>query len=216
MSDDRGVIFDLDGVLINSEPLHCRAFQDILAAYGVTVTEQDYYAKYLVYSDREVLERLLPDLRRLNAAVAAKERRYWELLEAGVPAFPDGLALLARTDGWRVGLATGSIRREAELALRSLGVAGRFGAIIAREDYEKGKPDPQPYLLAVRALGLSPPRCVVVEDAPGGIRAAKAAGMACVAVTHSCPREQLLEADLVVDDLGLVELAGLLAGGMSR
>jgi HAD superfamily hydrolase (TIGR01509 family) len=155
-------------------------------------------------------------LRRLNAAVAAKERRYWELLEAGVPAFPDGLALLARTDGWRVGLATGSIRREAELALRSLGVAGRFGAIIAREDYEKGKPDPQPYLLAVRALGLSPPRCVVVEDAPGGIRAAKAAGMACVAVTHSCPREQLLEADLVVDDLGLVELAGLLAGGMSR
>lgn len=216
MSDDRGVIFDLDGVLINSEPLHCRAFQDILAAYGVTVTEQDYYAKYLVYSDREVLERLLPDLRGLNAAVAAKERRYWELLEAGVPAFPDGLALLARTDGWRVGLATGSIRREAELALRSLGVAGRFGAIIAREDYEKGKPDPQPYLLAVRALGLSPPRCVVVEDAPGGIRAAKAAGMACVAVTHSCPREQLLEADLVVDDLGLVELAGLLAGGMSR
>jgi beta-phosphoglucomutase len=72
MIDSRGVIFDLDGVLINSEPLHCRAFQDILAPYGAGVTEEDYYGKYLVYSDREVLERLLPDSRFLDEAVAAK------------------------------------------------------------------------------------------------------------------------------------------------
>jgi len=213
VTDDRGVIFDLDGVLINSEPLHCCAFQDVLAPYGVTVTEQDYYAEYLVYSDREVLERLLPDLGALDDAVAAKERRYLELLEAGVPAFRDGLALLARTDGWRVGLVTGSIRREAELALRTLGIRGRFGAVVAREDCRRGKPDPEPYLRAAGVLGLSPPRCVVVEDAPGGVRAAKAAGMACVAVTHSCPREQLVEADLVVDDLATVEMASLLAHG---
>lgn len=216
MRDDRGVIFDLDGVLINSEPLHCCAFQDVLAPYGVIVTEQDYYAEYLVYSDREVLERLLPDLGALDDAVAAKERRYWELLEAGVPAFRDGLALLARTDGWRVGLATGSIRREAELALRTLGIRERFGAVVAREDCRRGKPDPEPYLRAASVLGLSPPRCVVVEDAPGGVRAAKAAGMACVAITHSCPREQLVEADLVVHDLATVELASLLADGGPR
>jgi HAD superfamily hydrolase (TIGR01509 family) len=213
---ERGVIFDLDGVLINSEPLHCCAFQDVLAPYGVTVTEQDYYAEYLVYSDREVLERLLPDLGALDVAVAAKERRYWELLEAGVPAFRDGLALLAKTDGWRVGLATGSIRREAELALRTLGIRERFGAVVAREDCRRGKPDPEPYLRAAGVLGLSPPRCVVVEDAPGGVRAAKAAGMACVAVTHSCPREQLVEADLIVDDLAMVELASLLTDGGPR
>ncbi len=216
MTENRGVIFDLDGVLINSEPLHCHAFQDILAPYGVKVTEDEYYAKYLVYSDREVLERLLPDLSALHEAVAAKERRYWELLKAGVPAFQDGLALLGKTDGWRVGLATGSIRREAELALRCLGIRECFGAVVAREDCEKGKPDPEPYLRAADALGLSRRRCVVVEDAPGGVRAAKAAGMACVAVTHSCPRERLAEADLVVDDLGVVELASLLADGGSR
>ncbi len=210
------MIFDLDGVLINSEPLHCRAFQDILVPYGVKVAVDEYYAKYLVYSDREVLERLLPDLRALHEAVAAKERRYWELLEAGVPAFRDGLALLAKTDSWRVGLATGSIRREAELALHALGIRERFGAVVAREDCGKGKPHPEPYLRAADALGLSPLRCVVVEDAPGGVRAAKAAGMACVAVTHSCPRERLAEADLVVDDLGVVELASLLADGGSR
>ncbi len=216
MRADRGVLFDLDGVLINSEPLHCRAFQDVLAPYGVRLTEGDYYAKYLVYSDREVLERLLPDRKVLDGAVAAKERRYWELLQAGVPAFPDGLALLARTDGWRVGLATGSIRREAELALRSLGVRERFGAVVAREDCARGKPDPEPYLLAAGALELSPRRCVVIEDAPGGIQAAKAAGMLCVAVTHSCPRERLREADLVVEDLALVRLEALLPGEASR
>jgi HAD superfamily hydrolase (TIGR01509 family) len=216
MTKDRGVIFDMDGVLINSEPLHCRAFQDILAPYGVQVTEKEYYAKYLVYSDREVLERLLPDVRALHGAVAAKERRYWELLEAGVPVFQDGLTLLAKTDGWRVGLATGSIRREAELALRCLGIRERFGAVVAREDYGRGKPHPEPYLRAAEALGLSPGRCVVVEDAPGGVRAAKAAGMACVAVTHSCSRRRLVEADLVVDDLARVELASLLADGGPR
>jgi beta-phosphoglucomutase-like phosphatase (HAD superfamily) len=155
MIDNRGVIFDLDGVLINSEPLHCRAFQDILAPYGAGVTEEDYYGKYLVYSDREVLEWLLPDSRFLDEAVAAKERRYWELLESGVPVFQDGLALLAKTAGWRVGLATGSIRREAEMALRCLGIRERFDAVIAREDCRKGKPDPEPFLRAAGALRRS-------------------------------------------------------------
>ncbi|HYL79889.1 MAG TPA: HAD family phosphatase, partial [Candidatus Acidoferrum sp.] len=159
MPDERGVIFDLDGVLINSEPLHCRAFQQILGAYGVTLTDRDYYAHFIVYSDREVLERLLPDRQALDAAVAAKERRYWELVEAGVPPFPDGLSLLRKTDGWRVGLATGSIRREAELALRSLGVRDRFDVVIAREDCRNGKPDPEPFLRAAKGLNLPPGRC---------------------------------------------------------
>jgi HAD superfamily hydrolase (TIGR01509 family) len=211
MPDGRGVIFDLDGVLINSEPLHCQAFQQILGAYGVSLTDRDYFTSYIVYSDREVLERLLPDRQALDAAVAAKERRYWELVEAGVPPFPDGLALLRKTNGWRVGLATGSIRREAELALRSLGVRDRFEVIVAREDCRKGKPDPEPFLRAAQGLHLPPRQCVVVEDTPGGVQAAKAAGMIALAVTHSCSRSKLMGADLVVDDLGTVDLGGVLA-----
>jgi beta-phosphoglucomutase len=212
---ERGVIFDLDGVLINTEPIHCRAFQDVLAAYAVTLTERQYFESYLVYSDREVLERLLPAGQSLDAAVAAKERRYLTLLAAGIPAFPDGVALLAKCDGWRVGLATGSNRHEAELALRTLGIRQRFACIVAREDYDKGKPDPEPYLRAAQGLGLSPRRCVVIEDTPGGLRAARAAGMVAVAVTHSCPREHLGEADLVVEDLAAVDLGVLLSDGGS-
>jgi len=213
MSRERGVIFDFDGVLVDSEPLHVRAFQDVLARYGRTLTDEEYYANYIVYSDREVLERVLPAGEVLEAALTAKIRRYQELMEVGVPVFQDCLALLTRTDGWRVGLATGSIRREVERILQSLRIRDRFAAIVTREDCEKGKPDPEPFLRAARGLGLHPRQCVAIEDTPGGVQAAKAAGMACVAVTHSCPRESLAEADLVVDDLSTVQLAAVLPDG---
>ena len=211
MSHDRGVIFDMDGVLINSEPLHLQATQEILAQHGITLTETDYFTRYIAYSDWEIMELLLPDRAARPGAAAAKGRRYLEMITAGIPSFPDGLDLLSRTDGWRVGLATGSMRSEAELALSSLGIRQRFHAVVTREDCEKGKPDPEPFLRTARGLRLPPYRCLVVEDTPGGVRAAKAAGMTCVAVTHSCPRESLAEADLVVDDLRAVDLAGFFA-----
>jgi HAD superfamily hydrolase (TIGR01509 family) len=213
-SDGRGVVFDLDGVLIDSEPLHLRAYQEVLAGYGRSLSRHEYYARFIVYSDWEVLEQLLPDPGAVETAVAAKQRRYLELMGAGPPAFADGLALLRRTDGWRVALATGSRREEAEQLLRGLGIRDRFRAIVTADDCVRGKPDPEPYLRAAQGLGLPAGRCVAVEDAPGGVRAAKAAGMRCVGVTHSCPRERLREADLVVDDLAGVDLAGVLDGGV--
>jgi beta-phosphoglucomutase len=211
VTDARGVIFDMDGVLVNSEPLHLLATQEILAAHGVTLTDEEYFGRYIVYSDWELLELLLPDATARPSAAKAKSRRYLELVEAGVAAFPDGLDLLLRTDGWQVGLATGSMRQEAELALGSLGIRERFQIVVTREDCVNGKPHPEPFLRAAEGLGLSPERCVVVEDTPGGIRAAKAAGMMCVAVTHSCSKDSLREADLIVDDLGRVDLDALVS-----
>jgi beta-phosphoglucomutase len=210
--DARGVVFDLDGVLVDSEPLHLRAYQEVLVRYGRSLSRQEYYARFIVYSDREVLEQLLPDRGALEVALAAKQQRYLELVGAGPPAFADGLRLLARADGWRVALATGSGRTEAELILRGLGIRDRFRTIVTADDCARGKPDPEPYLRAAEGLGLPAGRCVAVEDAPGGVQAAKAAGMRCVGVTHSCPRERLGAADLVVDDLAGVDLATLLDG----
>jgi HAD superfamily hydrolase (TIGR01509 family) len=215
VADNRAVIFDMDGVLINSEPLHFRATQEILTAYGVVMTEADYFDRYIAYSDRELMELLLSEPGLRSAAAEAKGRRYLELVGSGAPAFPDGLCLLGRIEGWRVGLATGSTRHEAELALGSLGIRDRFQAIVTREDCVNGKPHPEPFLRAAEALGLPPHRCVVIEDSPGGIQAAKAAGMRCVAVTHSCPQSSLGEADLVVDDLGAIELDRMVSAGGS-
>jgi HAD superfamily hydrolase (TIGR01509 family) len=207
---NQAVIFDMDGVLIDSEPLHFQSTRDVLAEHGVALTEADYFGRYIVYSDWEIMELLLPDPAARPGAVAAKSHRYLDLVRDGIPAFPDGLALLARTDGWRVGLATGSMRIETELALAQIGVRGRFEVVVTREDCVQGKPDPEPFLRAAEALGIAPARCVVIEDTPGGIQAARAAGMRCVAVTHSCPRARLAEADLVVDDLAGVQLDALL------
>ena len=211
MTGERGIIFDMDGVLVNTEPLHFRATQEILAACGIAMSEADYFSRYIAYSDWEVMEMLLPRERSRPEACAAKSARYLELVRAGIPAFPDGLGLLARTDGWRVALATGSMRDEAELALGTHKIRDRFELIVTREDCTEGKPHPEPFLRAADGLGLSPNRCVVIEDTPGGIRAAKTAGMRCVAVTHSCPAWRLAAADLVVEDLGQVELETLLS-----
>ncbi len=210
MSQARGIIFDMDGVLVNTEPLHFQATQEILASYGVPLTEADYFSRYIVYSDWEVMEMLLPpDLSR-PAACAAKSARYLELVRTGIPAFPDGLDLLRRAVGWRVALATGSMRQEAELALATHGILDRFETIVTREDCTEGKPSPEPFLRAAKAVGVMPVRCVVIEDTPGGVQAAKAGGMHCVAVTHSCPAWRLAAADLVVDDLRQVDLEAVL------
>jgi HAD superfamily hydrolase (TIGR01509 family) len=196
----------MDGVLVNSEPLHFSATREALAAIGISLTEAEYYSRYLAYPDPEMFEMLVPDAAARPAVVAAKGRRYLELVAGGIPAFPDGLALLGRLRGWHVALATGSMAAEAELALGVLGIRDRFQVVITRQDCVRGKPDPEPFLRAADGLGLAPARCLVVEDAPGGIQAAKRAGMRCLAVTHSCPRERLQGADWIVDDLGAVDL----------
>lgn len=200
-----GVIFDLDGVLVDSEPVHLAAYQEVLAGHGVRLAAEDYFARYVAYSDREVLEALLPAA-RVDTALAAKAARYLELAAAGLPAFPDGLALVRRAAPFALALATGSSRAEAALALRGLGIADRFSAVVAREDCARCKPDPEPYRRAAACLGLPAARCVAIEDSPGGVQAAKAAGLRCVAVRHWCTAERLREADVVVETLDAVDL----------
>lgn len=202
----RGVIFDMDGVLVNSEPLHFRATREALADVGIALTESEYFSRYLAYPDQEMFEMLVPDAAARAGVVAAKTHRYLELVADGIPPFPDGVALLARLQGWRVALATGSSTEEARLALAALRIQDRFRVVITRQDCVRGKPDPEPFLRAADGLGLAPNHCLVVEDAPGGVQAAKAAGMRCLAVTHSCPAERLRGADWIVDDLGEIDL----------
>ncbi len=204
-------MFDLDGVIVNSEPLHLEAFRRALAPFGVTLTDEEYYRTYVACTDRDAFDRALGGRAEAVArGVAEKQRIFWELFRDGVEAFPDALALLGRLPaGLPLALATGATGSEAEHALRALGIRGRFTALVAAEDYRRGKPDPEPYRVAAARLGLSASACLAIEDTRDGIRAARAAGMVCVGVAHTHPAADLAEADVVVETLDALDLAAV-------
>jgi beta-phosphoglucomutase-like phosphatase (HAD superfamily) len=212
-SAPRALIFDFDGVLADSEPLHLAAFQRALAPEGIALTRADYYATYLGYDDRDAIAVALrrhgqpDDGVRVRALMARKAEHFLALVATGVPLFP-GAAALVREAAAHVPLAIGSgaLRGEIELILDGAGLRGCFATIVSAEDVAHGKPAPDTYLRACAALdtmapGLRPAECTVVEDSPDGVEAARRAGMRCLAVCHSASAARLQAADLVVDRL---------------
>jgi beta-phosphoglucomutase-like phosphatase (HAD superfamily) len=219
----RALIFDFDGVLADSEPLHLAAFQRALAPEGIVLTREDYYASYLGYDDGDAIavalrrHRQPDDGARVRALMARKAEHFLALVGAGVPLFP-GAAALVREAAAHVPLAIGSgaLRREIELILNRAGLRDCFAAIVSAEDVAHGKPAPDTYLRACvalgdRAPGLLPAECTVVEDSPDGVEAARRAGMRCLAVCHSAPAARLQAADVVVERLEEVTWSRLAA-----
>jgi beta-phosphoglucomutase len=212
------LILDFDGVVVDSEPVHLACYQRVLETLGLRLTRQDYYAKYLGYDDHDCLLIAARDaglvlgeqeIARLTAAKSALVQRAFA---ESVRPMPGAVELIrsAAASGVPLAICSGALRHEIELALRTVGVLDCFRAMVAAEDVARGKPDPEGYLTARRQLDavtgrrLAPDRCIVVEDAPAGIRAAKAAGMKVLAVTTSYGAEQLAEADRIVESLAAV------------
>jgi HAD superfamily hydrolase (TIGR01509 family) len=199
------VIFDMDGVIVDSEPYSMQALVDVLRehrveptaeelrrSYGRRVTDdlRDYFARHRVTAD-------------LAAAVARKRARYFELAADRLRPLPGVIALLdrLRRSGRRLGLASSGDRDKVAFSLRVLGLDGVFEVVVTGEEIAHGKPDPEIYLLAARRLAVDPRECVAIEDAPTGVQAAKRAGMRCIAVTNSVERDRLEGADLIVASL---------------
>jgi len=216
-----GVIFDMDGVLVDSEPLHHRATQAALGDRGPSFTERDNRA-FFGATDVEMLRvlRILFDLSVPTAElVEAKRRHLVALLRAGVPPLPGvpDVVHRLRASGLALGLASASPRVVIDAVLTALGLDTAFQAIVAGDHVERGKPAPDAFLLAARRLGLRPEDCLVVEDSRNGVLAAKAAGMAVAAIP--CPatsHEDFSPADLVLPSLEAIPKAlGLDATGPS-
>jgi len=191
VTDIRGVLFDLDGVLADTERLHWTAYRRVLQEFGVDVGLEEYGAQWTStgrgpeYACRTYRLPLTPDELR-----ARKAPVYLALLQAGVAACPGACAALERLrPRWQVGVATNAARAEVDLVLGKLGVAGLLHAVIAREDYLHAKPAPDAYLAAAAALGLAPATCIVVEDSARGVQAAVAAGMRVLAIPGELTRD---------------------------
>jgi HAD superfamily hydrolase (TIGR01509 family) len=212
----RAVIFDFNGVIVDDEALHCRLLRDVLGLQGIALSESEYYDEYLGYDDRGCFETALTRAGRdptgdvVARLIDQKARLYAESAESGLSYFAgaiDALRMLAAR--WPVAVCSGALRAEIEVALAAREIDHLVAAIIAAEDTDRCKPDPEGYFLALDALrdagheDLEAGQCLAIEDSPAGIRAAKDAGMWVLGVTHTYPADKLRDAgaDAVVETL---------------
>jgi HAD superfamily hydrolase (TIGR01509 family) len=218
----RAIIFDCDGVIADTEPLHLAAFQRVLAEEGLSLAEGDYYDRYLALDDRSCFMRLYEergrdlDPKKLNELMARKAAYLEPAIRERLRIFP-GVERFVRGAAARfpLAIASGALRHEIELILDAARLLDCFCAIVSAEDVSMGKPHPEPFLKAlalineVRSEAIRPEECIVVEDSIQGIEAARAAGMRCLAVTNSYGRELLSGADLLVGSLTGIDLCQL-------
>jgi beta-phosphoglucomutase len=219
------VIFDFDGVIVDSEPVHFAGFAAVLRERGIELSWDDYRERYLGYDDHDCFLAVCADRgaplgeTEVAALSAAKTAVVREVLAASVEALPGAAALIGALGDAGVPLAicSGALRPEIEIAARRVGVLDRFAAVVAAEDVPAGKPDPSGYALALESLRaatshpLGALRSLAIEDSPAGIEAARRAGLRVLAVTTSYPASALTAADAIVASLADVTVEQLAA-----
>jgi beta-phosphoglucomutase-like phosphatase (HAD superfamily) len=218
----RAIVFDFDGVIANSEPLHFRAFRDVLAERGVELTESDYYTRYLGYDDLGAFRAIAKDRGRvwsaseLSALIGDKAARMEILERDGSVVFPGAAEAIRRAAAAvPIAIASGALGAEIRRVLDGANLTHHFAAIVSAEDTPAGKPAPDPYVRAVALLAgatgrdLAAADCIAIEDSRWGIESARAAGLRAVGVTSSYDASELPGAELFIASLAELDLAAL-------
>ncbi|MGC8927320.1 MAG: HAD family hydrolase [Myxococcota bacterium] len=230
----KALIFDFDGVIVDTEPLHFEGFLRVMKRYNYTMTYEHYKKNYLAFQDRDCFIGILTELgirydeKLLNELIEEKRRWFFPLLkglpitirgdkregECAIQTF-EGLTDFVKTatSYYKLAVASGAQRDEIEVILERLNIIKYFEFIVSAGDYLRGKPDPEPYLTAYKRLkekflDINIEDCAGIEDSLFGIRSVKSAGMKCIAVTNSYSYELLREygADIIKDKLSAEEL----------
>lgn len=221
----RAIIFDFDGIIVNSEPIILKLTQEAAAMEGWTVTEEDYYRDFLALDDRGVFEHLYArhgrelDIRRRDELIGWKASRYAEIIRNGLTPVPGAVDFVTQAARYYpLAIASGSLRVEIEHLLNTLGLREKFAVLATADDCQRSKPDPEVYLAAFARLRCLPPfrgaplltrECLAIEDAPLGVVAAQAAGFRCLALTHSRPANELQHADWIAAEFAEVRMADI-------
>ncbi|MHC4158025.1 MAG: HAD family hydrolase [Planctomycetota bacterium] len=219
----RAVIFDFDGVITDSEILHLRAFNQVLAGHGIEITTKDYYKDYLGLTDFDCFELLIGEGRRKISAeeienlVEHKNQIFEKLAKSEgriIEGVRDFLQML-KQNNVPMAICSGALLVEIELILEEARLRSFFDVIVSAECVAKGKPNPEGFLLALQKMNKkrqSPVlanQCIVIEDSHWGLEAAKAAGMHTIAITNSYDAEQLAMAEKIITRLGELNMGDL-------
>jgi beta-phosphoglucomutase len=205
----RALLFDFNGTLSDDEPILFEIWRAIFEERGRPLAREEYFGSFAGLADPEIAALGLGlDGEDLAAVMDERVRRYRERVADGACVRPEmRAAIQAAAARVPVGVVSGAARADIELVLGAAGLDGVFGVVVSAEDVASGKPDPEGYLRAAAALGVARADAVVLEDSEAGVRAAKAAGMRCVALLGTVASERLADADEVVErvDEALVE-----------
>jgi beta-phosphoglucomutase len=217
------VLFDFDGILVDTEPMHYRAFAKVLDPLGMGFPWKAYVEIYMGFDDRDAFREAFRakgtdlDDASLAKLVAAKSRSFLDGIRNGVSAYPGAVSMIESLHeaGRPLALCSGALRFDIDPILAQLGVARCFDVIVTADDVRRSKPDPESYALAFARLAdryatllTVPGKSVAVEDTPAGIRSAKGAGLRVLAVTNSYGPGELAEADWTADSLKNVRIEG--------
>jgi len=202
------IIFDLDGVLADTEHLHWSAFADVFETRGWTLSEAAYTERYLGLDDRGVIgayaadHRIPMDASELDRIVCAKSAAFARLLAANDVLYPAASACVrALAARYPLGISSGALHAEIVAILATGRLLPCFAAIVGADDVRDPKPSPESYLEAARLLGVAAADCMAVEDSRWGLTAARAAGMKTVALPTTSPPHMLAAADRILGSL---------------
>ena len=210
------VIFDFDGVIVDTEPLHYKAFKQILIPYGLGFSWEQYIETYMGFDDRDAFTQAFNtkniDLSHdeLTRLISAKAAIFQDVIRSGVTPYPGVIDLIKTLQSAKTPLAicSGALRSDIMPILEMLNISDCFGIIVSADEVAKSKPDPECYRLAFERLSsqwpvsvLLPAQTIAIEDTPAGISAALNAGIQVIAVTNSYQRHYLSDATFIVESL---------------
>ena len=223
----RTILFDLDGTLADTEPIHFAAFTEVLRPEGIELAREEYFSRLIGFNDHDCFSTMLGENgkdaseTRVTELVERKAIAYQAMIRDRDVMYP-GAADFTRQCAARfpLMLVTGTLYVEAEMILRRAKLRELFVDIIAAEDVEHGKPAPDGFIAALGRLGfllrlrppIEPSQALVIEDTAAGVEAARRAGMRVLALKHTAPESDLAGADLIRDSIGETDLDDILRG----
>jgi HAD superfamily hydrolase (TIGR01509 family) len=211
----KAIIFDMDGVLILTEEMHFKLFRDSSAKFGIDLTKEDYVKFFAGRTSREgfedflkfkkedvkLIDKIIPDFREVKKDILDNEMKEHIFLRRNTKNLLEKL----KADGYKLGIGTSTIRKFTDITIKTLDIEKYFDVTVAGDEVEIGKPNPEIYLEVVKKLGVKSAECVVIEDVPLGVEAAKNAGMKCIAIRNEGFKLDLSQADEIVNSFEELE-----------